>query len=243
MPGIWNGRHRHLLCWRVGMQALVPGQQTLAELARWPPASRTAWRFRRLVQASSWRLPLRVTWGAEEALQTLPPPKDGTLPRVGDGREQPKRGTHNPLAQQGRKRAQHPWCVGMRFVLVLANGDGYRLPGALRRIRPTSPPESPTEKALCRARVESVVPPTWAKRMLVEGAAASGSQAPRPMVLKRDADEPARRWGVGCAMARTGQTVAGKALTDLGTHGPRISSQRIRVPRLPGTTGWKTFWG
>ena len=243
MPGIWNGRHRHLLCWLVGMQALCPGQQTLEELARWPPASITAWRFRRLVQASSWRIPLLGTWGAEEALHTLPPPKDGTLPLVGDGREQPNRGTHNPLAQQGRKREHHPWCFGMRFVLLMANGDGYRLPVALRLIQPTSHPEYPTEKALCRARVESVVPPTWAKRMIVEGAAASGSQEHRPMVLKRDADAPARRWGVVCAMARTGKTVEGKALTDLVTHWPRISSQRIRVPRLPGTTGWKTFWG
>jgi len=160
--------------------------------------------------------------GAEEALQTLPPPKDGTLPLVGDGREQPKRETHNPLAPKGRKRAHHPWCVGMRFVLVLANGDGYRLPGALRRIRPTSPPESPTEKALCRARVESVVPPTWAKRMIVEGDAASGSQEHRQMVLKRDADEPARRWGFVFAIARTWKTVEGKAIKDLVTHLPRL---------------------
>jgi hypothetical protein len=224
------------------MQALFPGQKTLEELARWPPAAITAWRCRRLWKASDWRIHLLVTWWAEEALQTLPPPKDGALHLVGDGSEQPKRGTQNPLAQKGRKSEQHPGFFGMRFVLLIAHWDVYRLPGALRLIRPKSPPEYHTENALFRAMVDSFVPPTWAKRILVEGDAASGSQEHRPMVLKRDADDPARRWGFVFAMARTWQTVEGKAITDLVTHLPRIYSQRIRVPRLPGTQGCKTFW-
>jgi hypothetical protein len=62
------------------------------------------------------------------------------------------------------------------------------------------------------------------------------------MVLKRDADAPARRWGLVCAMARTWKPVAEKAIKDLVTHVPRPYSQRIRVPRLPGTTGCTTFW-
>jgi hypothetical protein len=63
-----------------------------------------------------------------------------------------------------------------------------------------------------------------------------------PMVLKRDADAPARRWGFVFAMARPWKTVADKASKDLVTHVPRTYSQRIRGPRLPGTTGCKTFW-
>src|SRR5207253_11063975 len=62
------------------------------------------------------------------------------------------------------------------------------------------------------------------------------------MVLKRDADDPARRWGFGFAIARTWKTAEDKALKDLVTHLPRIYYQRIRVPRLPGTQGCKTFW-
>src|SRR5882672_3384550 len=74
MPGIWKSRHRLMLCWLIVMQVLFPGRKTLEELARWTPASITAWRFRRLVQASYWRIHLLVTWWAEEALHTLPPP-------------------------------------------------------------------------------------------------------------------------------------------------------------------------
>jgi hypothetical protein len=79
MPDIWKGRHQLILCWLVCMQALSPGQKTLEELARWTPATLTAWRFRRLLQANSWSIHLLGTWWAEAALQTLPPPKDRTL--------------------------------------------------------------------------------------------------------------------------------------------------------------------
>ena len=43
-------------------------------------------------------------------------------------------------------------------------------------------------------------------------------------------------------IARTWKTVEDKAIKDLVTHLPRTYYQRIRVPRLPGTTGCKTFW-
>src|SRR5437667_1896711 len=58
MPGIWKSRHRLILCWLVFMQALYPGRKTLEELSRWTPAAITAWRFRRLLQASYWNVHL-----------------------------------------------------------------------------------------------------------------------------------------------------------------------------------------
>lgn len=242
MPGIWKSRHRLILCWLVCMQALFPGQKTLEELARWTPASITVWRFRRLLKAAYWDSHWLGEWWVQEALNTLPPPKDGTMYLVGDGSHKPKRGTQNPLAQKGRKSEYQPWFFGIRFVLLIANWDVYRLPVAFRLIRPQSHPAYQPENALFRAMVERFVPPTWAKRVIVEGDAADGSQENMPLVLKRDADDPTRRWGFVFAMARTWKTVEGKAIKDLVTHLPRIYYQRIRVPRLPGTTGSKTFW-
>jgi len=189
-----------------------------------------------------WSIHLLVAWWAEEALHILPPPKDGTLHLVGDGSEKPKRGTQNPLAQKGRKSEHHPWFFGIRFALLIANWDVYRLPVAFRLIRPKSHPEYRTENALFREMVGSFVPPTWAKRIIVEGDAAYGSQENMQMVLKRDAEDPARRWGFVFAIARTWKTVEDKAIKDLVTHLPRKYYQRTRVPRLPGTTGCKTFW-
>ncbi len=123
MPGIWKGRHRLILCWLIVMQALFPGRKTLEELARWTPGSLTVWRFRRLLKAAYWDVHVLVAWWAAEALQTLPPPKDGTLYLVGDGRVKPKRGTQNPLAQKGRKSEHQPWFFGIRFALVIATWD------------------------------------------------------------------------------------------------------------------------
>jgi len=221
MPGIWKSRHRLILCWLVCMQALYPGQQTLEELARWTPAQVTVWRFRRLLKASYWNVHVLVEWWVQAALNTLPPAQDGTLYLVGDGSVKPQRGPQNPWAQKGRKSEQQPWFFGIRFALLTANGDGYRLPVAFRRIRPKRHPAYQTENALFRARVLALTPPAWATTVVVEGDAAYGSQEHRQMVQQRDADDAARRWGFVFAMARTWKTVEEKATKDLVTHVPR----------------------
>src|SRR6266568_1896715 len=190
---------------------------------------------------SYWNVHLMVEWWAQEALATLPPPSDGTLYLVGDGSEKPKRGTQNPLAQKGRKSEHHPWFFGIRFALLIANWDVYRLPMAFRLIRPKSHPEYQPENALFREMVGRFVPPAWAKRVIVEGDAAYGSQENIKMVQQRDIDDAARRWGFVFAIARTWKTVEDKAIKDLVTHWPRKYYQRTRVPRLPGATGGKTF--
>jgi hypothetical protein len=183
-----------------------------------------------------------VEWWVQEACNPLPPPKDGTLSLVGDGSVKPKRGMQHPVAQKGRKSEHQPWFWGVRFALLSATWDGYRFPVAFRLIRPKTPPEYRTENALCREMVSRFVPPAWAKRVIVAGDAADGSQENRQMVLKRDTEDPARRWGVVFALARTWKTVEAKAIKDLVTPLPRPYSQRIRVPRLPGAQGCKTFW-
>jgi hypothetical protein len=242
MPGIWKSRQRLILCGLVFMHALDPGRKTLEALSRWPPAAITAWRFRRLLQASDGHGPLRLEWWGQAALHTLPPPQDGPLCLVGDGSEQPPRGTPHPLAHTGRTRAHPPWCFGLRFALVSVTWAVSRFPGAFRLLRPKRHPASQAEHALLRELVGRFVPPSWAKRVLVEGAAAYGSQDQRKRVLQRDADAPARRWGLVCASARPWKTVAAKASKDWVTHGPRTYSHRARGPRLPGPTGGKPFW-
>ena len=221
MPGRWKSRHRLVLCWLVVMQALFPGRKPWEDLAPWPPASITAWRFRRVLKATDWDVHLLVEWWVQEALTPLPPPKDGVLYVVGDGSEKPKRGTQNPLAQKGRKSEQHPWFFGIRFALLIVNWDVSRLPVALRLLRPKSHPAYQPEHALCREMVGRFVPPPWAKRVIVEGDAASGSQDNRKMVMQRDAADPVRRWGFVCAIARTCKTGEDKAIKDVVPHLPR----------------------
>ena len=108
MPIVWRGRHRLLLCWLVFMHAVSPGRKTLAEMARWTPAAITAWRFGRVLKATYWNVPLRVSWLAQGLVTTLPPPANGGLSLFGDGSHADKRGTKHPVAQQGRISQQHP---------------------------------------------------------------------------------------------------------------------------------------
>jgi hypothetical protein len=196
MPGMWTGRHRLILGWLIVMQALLPGRKTLEELARWTPASITVGRVRRVRQAASWEVHVRVAWWVEAALQTVPPAKDGPLYLVGDGSVQPKRGTQHPVAHKGRKSEHQPWCFGRRLALLVVTWDGYRLPVALRLIRVKTPPEYQTDNALCREMVSRCVPPL--------GQARHGRGRRGLWFLRADAEGPATRHGRSCSSVGLG---------------------------------------
>ena len=136
MPTVWRGRHRLIFCWLICMQAVSPGRKTWEEMARWTPATSTAWRFGRVRKAASWNVPLLVSWLAHDLVATLPAPANGILYLFGDGSHADKRGIKNPVVQKGRISKHHPWFLGLRFVLLMAAWDGYRVPVGFRIILP-----------------------------------------------------------------------------------------------------------
>ena len=172
MPTVWRGRHRLIFCWLIFMQAVHPGRHTLEEMARWTPAAITAWRFGRLRKAGYGNVHLIVSWLAQARIVTLPAPANGILYLCGDGSHADKRGTKNPVAQQGRNRKHHPWFLGLRFVLVMAAWDDDRVPGSVRLMLPKRHAAYRSANVLLRERVEAFVPPRWAKRVIVGGDAA-----------------------------------------------------------------------
>jgi len=123
MPTVWRGRHRLICCWLICMQAVSPGRKTLEEMARWTPATLTAWRFGRLLTAAYWNVPLLVSWLAQDLVATLPAPANGILYLFGDGRHADTRGLKNPVGQKGRISQHHPWFFGLRFVVLMAAWD------------------------------------------------------------------------------------------------------------------------
>jgi hypothetical protein len=171
MPTGWRGRHRLIFCWLLFIPAVPPGRQTLAEMARGTPATITAWRLGRWLTATSWNVPLLVSWLAQELLATVPAPAHGIRSLGGDGSHAATRGTQNPVGQQGRLSQHPPWFVGLRFVL-LAAWDGYRVPGSCRLMLPTRPGGYRRDQALWRELVEALVPPRWATLVSVGGDAA-----------------------------------------------------------------------
>ena len=242
MPTVWRGRHRLIFCWLIFMQAVSPGRKTLEEMARWTPATITAWRFGRLLKAAYWHVHLLVSWLAQDLLTTLPAPANGILSLFGDGSHADKRGTKNPMGQKGRISQHHPWFFGLRFALLMAAWDGYRIPVDFRRILPKRHADYRSEHALFREMVGAFVPPRWAKLVIVGGDAAYGSQANMRMVQDRDTADPARRWGFVFAIARTWKTAEDKTIKNLVTHGPHTYDQRTRVPREQVRHSRKTFW-
>ena len=242
MPTVWRGRHRLIFCWRICLQAVSPGRQTMAAMARWTPATITAWRFGRVLQAAAGNVPLLVRWLAQALGATLPAPANGILSLCGEGSHADQRGPKPPVAQQGRLSQHPPWVLGLRGVLLLAAWDGYRLPVGFRRMRPPRHAGSRRATALLRDMVEACVPPRWAQLVLGGGEAAEGSKATRRLVQDRDKADAARRWSCVCASARPWQTVEEHSLTTRVPHGPHTDDQGTRVPRAHAGQGWKTFW-
>jgi len=242
MPTVWRGRHRLIFCWLIFMQAVSPGRKTLAEMARWTPATITAWRFGRVLKAAYWNVHLLVRWLAQDLVATLPAPANGILYLFGDGSHADKRGAKNPVAQKGRISKHHPWFFGLRFVLLMAAWDSYRIPVGFRLMLPKRHAGYRSANALLREMVGECVPPRWAKLVMVGGDAAYGSQANMRMVQDRDKADGARRWGFVFAIARTWKTVEEKTLKNLVTHVPHKYYQGTRVPREHGRKGRRTFW-
>jgi Transposase DDE domain len=242
MPTVWRGRHRLLLCWLVFMHAVHPGRHPLEEMARWTPAPITAWRLGRLLKATYWNVHLIVHWWAQDLMATLPPPPNGVLYLFSDGSHADNRGTKNPVAQKGRTSQHQPWFFGLRFVLLVAAWEGYRMPVSLRLILPKRHADYRSDNALFRAMVAAFVPPSWAKLVVVGGDAAYGSQDNIQMVQDRDRADTVRRWGFVFAIARTWKTVEDESIKNLVTHIPQKYYQRTQVPRAPAGKGRKTFW-
>ena len=242
MPTVWRGRHRLILCWLIFMQAVHPGRKTLEEMAKWTPATLTAWRFGRLLKAAYWNVPLLVSWLAQDRFATLPPPTNGILYLCGDGRHADKRGAKNPVVQKGRISKHHPWFFGLRFVLLMAAWDGYRVPVGFRLMLPKRHAAYRRANAVLREMVGEFVPPHWAKLVMVGGDAAYGSKATMRMVQDRDTADPARRWSFVFAIARPWKTVEEQTLKNLVTHVPYKYDQRTQVPRETVGKGRRTFW-
>ena len=173
---------------------------------------------------------------------TLPPPANGILSLFGDGSHADKRGTKNPVAQKGRISKHHPWFLGLRFVLLMAAWDGYRLPVGIRLILPKRHAGYRSDNALFREMVGEFVPPSWATLVIVGGDAAYGSKANMHMVQARDKADPARRWGFVFAIARTWKTAEEKTIKNLVTHVPQTYYQRTRVPKESAGRSRRTFW-
>lgn len=241
MPGVWKGRHLLIFYWLVFMQVVVPGRKTLKEISRHTPLHVPEWRFRRLLKATYWTIEIVITWFAMETMKCFPAPKDGIIYLVGDSSHKDKRGQNNPVAQKGRKSRYKPWFFGIRFVIVAACRDVYRIPWSFRIILPKDHDEYKKENALFREMVQNFVAPYWVRSVVIIGDSAYCSKENIKMVKEKNKSDIHRNWFYVFAIARTWKTEENKSIKNLVTYLPRKLYKRTWIPSLTGSKR-KVFW-
>jgi hypothetical protein len=242
VPGIWKARHLLVLQWLVLMQAVYPGKKTLKELSRYCPSRVPEWRMRRLLKASYWSVHLLVSYFAREVMDALPEPGDRALYLAADGSHKDKRGKKNPVAQKGRESDKKPFFFGIRFALISANWESFRIPCGFRIVLPKKHPDYKKENALFREMLEDFVPPSWAEKVVVIGDAGLSSKENMRKVEAIDKADSSRDWRFVFAVARTWKTEDGKSLKNLVAHLPLKYCRRTWVPSSFDPNRRKTFW-
>ena len=190
-------------------------------------------------KAAYWNVHLLVSWLAQDLLATLPAPANGIVYLFGDGSHADKRGTKNPVAQKGRISQHHPWFFGLRFVLLMAAWDGYRLPVGFRIILPKRHPGYRSENALFREMVGEFSAELGEAGHCGGCGLRPGQHADGPRPRQSGYDTPV---GLRLCDRSRGKLSEEKTLKNLVTHLPHIYYQRTQVPREGAGKGRRTFW-
>ena len=208
-------RHRHQLVfsWLLVLHSSEGARANRQALARHGPAHLAYQQSRRLLCAASWCTQTVRWWCADQALQALRPPADGLRSLVGDSTLKGKRGQKPPVAQNTPLSQRHPAVFGFRVVLLMAPGDGDRLPVDFAVLRRKDAPDDQTEDALGRQMLHDFRRPVWCQEVVVTADAAYASQA--DMVLIQELG-----YGYVLALPRPWAFADGKALKALVTHLP-----------------------
>jgi hypothetical protein len=228
-------RHYLVFCWLLVAHLVCCGKATVQGLARYTPTHIAAWHLRRLLAAGRWQWEQVLQWLVSEALAAFPPPKDGVLYLVVDSTLKGKRGKKNPWAKKGRLNAYAPFTFGVHVVIVIAQWDVYRIPLAVRLVKPKASPDSQSENALVRERFAEIILPAWCKQVVVVADAAYPSRANLQAIQ-------ARGWYFVSAFPRTWKRVNGQHLRDVVTPLPIHHYRQVRVPLVVPTARCRVFW-
>jgi Transposase DDE domain len=212
-------QHFLVFCWLVVALIRDPGQGTLKGLGTSLPAKLTYWTTLRMVRSGPWDAQGLMTAMAATTLRTLPPPLDGVRYLIGDRTLQAKRGQQHPLGHTARHREHDPYTCGCEMVRLMASWDRFRIPLALV---PIDPQCRGHQNILFRQMLKAVVPPAWARRVVVVADARfAANETLRLMAAKQYASV--------VAMPRTRKFTHGKPLRDMVPHRPkRFSYRRAR---------------
>jgi hypothetical protein len=173
---MFKGKHRLNLSWLTLMVALGVGFHKLKGMAKLAPAHITEYRFRRLLSAVYWSIQEIMLFMVRSVLYVLPKPEDGTLYVILDASKKEKRSKKNPYGQKGMESAKKGYFFGVRFITLMFQWNGYRLPIAYELLYPKGHPLYEKENCFFRKMIEQMEPPEWATRIIVLADAAYTSK-------------------------------------------------------------------
>jgi hypothetical protein len=224
-----------VFCWLLVAHLVCFGNATLQGLARSTPTHVAAWHLRRLLAAGRWQWEQVRPWLVSEALAAFPPPKDGILYLVVDSTLKGKRGKKTPLAKKGRLNEYAPFTFGLHVIIIIAQGEVYRMPLAFRLVKPKGSPGYQSEKARFREMWGEVLLPAWCKKVVVIADAAYPSRANLQAIQ-------ARGWYFVIASPRTWKLANGQYRRDVVTHLPIQHYRQVRVSLVVPMPRRRVFW-
>jgi hypothetical protein len=228
-------RHYAVLGWLVAAHLVGFAKARRHALARQTPARAAAWHVRRLLAAGWWPRALVVGWSVEQTLSAFPPPRDGVLYLVADSPLKGKRTQKNPWAKAWGLTEDRPDTFGLHAVVLLAQGDVYRIPLAFRLAQRKGSKGYQSGNALFRQMLQELVLPPWCTTVSVVADAAYASHENLQAIQ-------ARRWVFVLAVPRTWKFTDGRSLRDLVTHLPRAHYGKLRRALVGASTRSRAFW-
>ena len=205
LPIIFKGKHKLNLIWLILMYALGVGGHKLKGMDKHAPAHITEYRFRRFLSAAYWNMRTVMLFLAGELLTVLPAPEDKTLYVVVDASKKEKRSKKNPFGQKGKEGVKKGYFFGVRFIVLMLQWNGFRVPIDFELIYPKGHPKYERENALFRKMLRRFEPPKWASRIIVLADAAYASKDNFKLIKEMGYKDRKRgiQWGYVMAMAKT----------------------------------------
>jgi Transposase DDE domain len=228
-------RHYLVFCWLLVAHVGCFGKATVQGLARYTPRHVAAWHLRRLLAAGRWQWARVLEWLVSEALASFPPPREGVLYLGVDSTLKNTRSQKNPLAKKGRLNEYAPYTFGLPVVILIAQGDVYRVPLAFRLVKPKGSKGYQSENARLREMLQEVILPAWCKQVVGVADAAYPARANLQAIQ-------ARPWYFVLAFPRTWKLADGQYLRDLVTHLPIHHYRKVCVPLVVPSARHRVFW-
>jgi hypothetical protein len=211
-----QARHFVLFCWLVVAIIRDPGVGTLKGALPYVPAGLSYWALLRMLRSGQWDAQAVLRGMSKKVVRILPPPANGRLYLIGDTTHKTKRGRQHPLGHVPRQSESSPSTFGFDMVVLIASGDGFRIPVALA---PIDPKRKGHPHILFRQMLEDFEPPAWVREIIVVADAGDAANVPLTRIN-------ALPWTYVFAMPRTRKFTNGKDGRDMVHHLPKVRYRR-----------------